>query len=330
MEENFSRQYLNNKLEFIDKNMTKLYVATTSGNNIYNVNTGHNITSLDNGFPLKIAIPSNSTGYASIKVDSAPVVPAKFPNGNQIYSFKANGIYNFVYYNGNFILISGRMPKHTCAPVSFSTSDLLTGKSANDSFGKKINGNMPNRGMYQNGTLKAVSNYLSLTGFPSGFYGNSNGGKPEIRCSFQSIIKLLGITPAKLAKGFSCFGLTGTAESGSTIYTGTVKSLSNEPHRDHYYWQYYITLPAFPSPPSFIFNAAHNSKLSYDIITILVKSNNGYQYMHRLKGDKYTIAEATPDTKFSDLPMYQNNILNIWPRCDIQDYTFNCTYYVCL
>ena len=164
-------RFINDSMDLIDKGISPFYVATKSSTNIYKVTTGLNKTSLVNGYSIKVAIPSNSTGAVSITVDSV-TVPVKKPNGNAVTNFKQNGVYSLTYYNSVFILASGGVDD-----VSFSASDLLTGKSANDSNGEKVTGTMPNQGAktaslncggsytipkgYHNGSGKVTANSLS-------------------------------------------------------------------------------------------------------------------------------------------------------------------------
>src|SRR5574344_3071986 len=83
-------RFINDSMDIIDKGINPFYVATQSGTNVYKVTTGLNKTSLANGYSIKVAIPSNSTGAVSITVDSV-TVPVKKPNGNAVTNFKANG-----------------------------------------------------------------------------------------------------------------------------------------------------------------------------------------------------------------------------------------------
>ena len=164
-------RFINDSMDLIDKGINPFYVATQSSTNTYKVTTGLNKTSLANGYSIKVAIPSNSNGAVSITVDSV-TVPVKKPNGSAVTNFKQNGVYSLTYYNSVFILASGGMDD-----VNFSASDLLTGKSANDSNGEKIDGIMPNKGAvtaslncggsytipagYHNGSGKVTANSLS-------------------------------------------------------------------------------------------------------------------------------------------------------------------------
>ena len=177
--DNVRRQDFVDNFNIIDNGLTKFYVATLDSINTYKITTGNSLTALNNGYSVKVAIPSDSSGAVSVKVDSV-TVPVKKPNGNAVTNFKQNGVYSLTYYNSVFILASGGMDD-----VNFSASDLLTGKSANDSNGEKVDGTMPNKGAitasincggsytipagYHNGSGKVTANSLaSQTGANAG------------------------------------------------------------------------------------------------------------------------------------------------------------------
>ena len=126
-------RFLHGSMDIIDKGINPFYVATLDSANTYKVTTGLNKTVLNDGYSIKVAIPSNSTGAVSIIVDNV-TVPLKQPNGSTVSNLKANGVYSLTYYNSVFILASGG----GADTVNFSASDLLTGKSANNSNGEKI------------------------------------------------------------------------------------------------------------------------------------------------------------------------------------------------
>ena len=161
--DNVRRQDFVDNFNIIDNGLTKFYVAILDSTNTYKITTGNSLTALNNGYSIKVAIPSASTGAVSIIVDSVTVAVKK-PNGNAVTNFKANGVYNLTYYNSVFILASGSVDD-----VTFTSDKLLTGYSANDSNGEKVNGTMANKG--------DISQSLSLNGsitLPSGYYSGIN------------------------------------------------------------------------------------------------------------------------------------------------------------
>lgn len=100
-------QVINNNFDKIDNGIAPFFVATLNSSNVYEITTGLSITSISDGFGIRIAIPSDSTGAVSIIIDGLTAVPVKKPNGGAVSNFKANGVYSLTYYNGNFILVSG-------------------------------------------------------------------------------------------------------------------------------------------------------------------------------------------------------------------------------
>ena len=237
-------RFLHDSMDIIDKGINPFYVATLDSANTYKVITGLNKTALNDGYSIKVAIPSNSTGAVSIKVDSVTIAVKK-PNGSAVTNFKQNAVYSLTYFNGNFILASGGGTDD----VNFSASDLLTGKTANDSNGEKVNGtmpnngtvtqslsangsltlpkgyydsikitqNIPNRGEYQMaGGIGSGDDYIALNKIPYGYYPqSSNGWAPEIRAKKTDIAKTFGITADKIVKGNNILGVAGTATIGS-------------------------------------------------------------------------------------------------------------------
>lgn len=162
--DNVRRQDFVDNFNAIDNGLSKFYVATLNSTNVYKISTGLSKTSLANGYSVKVAIPSDSTRSVSLIVDSCSPVSIKKPNGTSVTNFKANGVYQLVYYNSVFILASGGVDD-----VSFSASDLLENKSANNSNGEKVDGTMPNRGAVT-ATINAGGNYT----IPAGYH-NGNG-----------------------------------------------------------------------------------------------------------------------------------------------------------
>ena len=178
-------KFINDSMDIIDKGINPFFVATESSTNVYKVTTGLNKTTLNDGYSVKIAIPSNSTGAVSITVDNV-TVPVKKPNGNAVTNFKANGVYSLTYYNSVFILASGGVDD-----VNFSASDLLTGKTANDSNGEKINGTMPNKGAVT-ASLNCGGSYTIPAGYHNGngkVTANSLASQTSANATAKDIIK---------------------------------------------------------------------------------------------------------------------------------------------
>ena len=156
------RQDFVDNFEIIDDGLSKFYVATLTSENVYKVTTGLNKTSLSNGYSIRVAIPSNSTGAVSITVDSV-TVPVKKPNGTAVTMFYAGAVYTLNYNNSVFISASDGSAEN----VSFTSDKLLTGYSANNTNGEKIEGTMPNnKAVFP--TLNCDSFYIIPKGYHNG------------------------------------------------------------------------------------------------------------------------------------------------------------------
>ena len=199
-------RFLHDSMDIIDKGINPFYVATLDSANTYKVTTGLNKTALNDGYSIKVAIPSDSTGAVSIKVDSVTIAVKK-PNGNAVTNFKQNAVYSLTYFNGNFILASGGGTDD----VNFSASDLLTGKTANDSNGEKVNGTMPNKGAVT-ATLNCGGSYT----IPKGYHNGS--GKVTAN-------SLASQTGANATAGDIVKGKTAWVNGSKLTGTATIQSL---------------------------------------------------------------------------------------------------------
>ena len=198
-------RFINDSMDMIDKGINPFYVTTLDSANTYKVTTGANKTILQNGYSIRVAIPKDSTGAVSVKVDSV-TVPVKKPNGSAITNFKQNGVYSLTYYNSVFILASGGTDD-----VNFSASDLLTGKTANDSNGEKVNGTMPNQGA-KTATLNCGGSYT----IPKGYHNGS--GKVTAN-------SLASQTGANATAGDIVKGKTAWVNGSKLTGTATIQSL---------------------------------------------------------------------------------------------------------
>ena len=130
-----------NITDIIDKGLI-LDVGDSTGNaNNYVLNLGSiTLTSANKGISFKFWADKNSTGAVKIN-GTYNLVKA---NGSAITNLKAGAPYTITYDGGtNFFLASGGGGTDT---VNFTSDKLLTGYTANNSDGEKVNGTMPNRG----------------------------------------------------------------------------------------------------------------------------------------------------------------------------------------
>ena len=220
--DNYSRERFNTNMNIIDNAIAPFYVATaTSTANVYQVTTGLSKTTLEDGYSIKIAVPSSSTGAVSIIVDTVTVAVKK-PNGNAVTNFKANGVYALTYYNGNFILASGGSDAdatsvgidgsnvktgitfigsddevHTgtfTADGTATASQILSGKIAYVK-GQKITGNIPSLG---------ATTYTPKT-------SNQTIASGKYLSGVQTIKGDANLIASNIIKGKSIFGVAGSA-----------------------------------------------------------------------------------------------------------------------
>ena len=200
------RQDFVDNFAIIDDGLNKFYVATLVSANTYKITTGNNFNSLNNGYGIRVAIPSDSTNAVSVIVDNV-TVPVKMADGTVITDFKTNGVYSLTYYNSVFICASGGKKIDT---VTFTSDKLLTGYTANDSDGKSVSGSMIN-----NGTPSATLNCGGTYNIQEGYY---SGG--QITTNSLANQTIGDVASDKILNGY-------TAWSNGNKITGNMPNLSS-------------------------------------------------------------------------------------------------------
>ena len=321
-------RFINDSMDIIDKGINPFYVATQSSTNVYKVTTGLNKTSLANGYSIKVAIPSNSTGAVSIIVDSV-TVPVKKPNGNAVTNFKQNGVYSLTYYNSVFILASGG----GADTVTFTSDKLLTGYSANDSNGEKVNGTMPNKGtstntLGLNGSLTLPSGYYDsikvtqsittrgsttdaksqgvngdyiYTRIPQGaYFTNASFGYPEIKSKFSDIANAIGLTADKLVAGNTIGGIVGTALRTAT---GTIEDTTS---------QTTVNL-GFKASFILMYWGTNDTSSNYTYFHYLIGNDQAFIQVNSSEGSRKFITWATlTNTGFNLTSSFENSRIKKW------------------
>ena len=196
-----------NITDIIDKGLI-LDVGDSTGNaNNYVLNLGSiTLTRANKGISFKFWADKNSTGAVKIN-GTYNLIKA---SGSAITNLKAGAPYTITYDGGtNFFLASGG----GLDTVNFTSDKLLTGYSANDSNGEKVNGTMPNRGEYQMaGGVGSGDDYIALNKIPYGYYPqSSNGWAPEIRAKKSAVANHIGLTANKIVSGNTICGIAGNA-----------------------------------------------------------------------------------------------------------------------
>ncbi len=248
---------LNTNFDKIDNGIAPFFVAALKSANVYEITTGNTVTSLSDGFGIRIAIPVNSTGSVSIVVDGLTAVLVKKPNGGAVSNFKANGVYALTYYNGNFILVSGGGCDGD--KVTATEKDVLINKTYIGSDEEVHTGSMPELGTvtkqlginetfslgegHING-LRVTQNITSLTGhqnatqytyWPIGTSGNSQPVaflKPPLPAYYYGDAwirqEMPYLQPQYIVAGANIFGCAGSATieslGGKKVAIGTLNS----------------------------------------------------------------------------------------------------------
>ena len=206
---------LNNTFKTIDKGLT-LDVGTSTGTgNDYVLNLGSiTLSSANKGISFKFWSDKDSNGAVTIN-GTYHLVKA---SGNPVKNLKRNAPYTITYDGGtNFILASGGVDE-----VNFSTSDLLSGKTANNSDGEKVTGTMPNIGQ-QTATINAGGKVTISKGYHDGTgYVQSN--------SMSTQLTNLGVTltsASQLVKDVKAVDKNGNLITG----TATIQSLGGKEYK---------------------------------------------------------------------------------------------------
>ena len=176
---------LNDTFKTIDKGLT-LDVGTSTGTgNNYVLNLGSiTLTSANKGISFKFWSDKNASGAVKIN-GTYNLVKA---NGSSVTNLKAGAPYTITYDGGtNFFLASGG----GVDDVNFTSDKLLTGYSANDSNGEKIDGTMPDQGA-KTATLNCGGSYTIPKGYHNGsgkVTANSLSSQTSANATAKDIIK---------------------------------------------------------------------------------------------------------------------------------------------
>ena len=200
---------LNNTFKTIDKGLTLDVGSSTGTGNDYVLNLGSvTLSSANKGISFKFWADKDSNGAVTIN-GTYHLVKA---SGNPVKNLKRNAPYTITYDGGtNFFLASGGVDD-----VNFSASDLLSGKTANNSDGEKVTGTMPNIGQ-QTATINAGGKVTISKGYHDGTgYVQSN--------SMSTQLTNLGVTltsASQLVSGVKAVNKYGNLITG----TATIKTL---------------------------------------------------------------------------------------------------------
>ena len=197
---------LEHSFDVIDKGLVLDIGESTGTGNNYILNFGSiTLTSANKGISFKFWADKNASGAVKINGTYNLVKP----NGNAVKNLKAGAPYTITYDGDrNFFLASGG----SINDVSFSASDLLSGKTANNSDGEIVTGTMPNKGAVT-ATLNCGGSYT----IPAGYHNGS--GK---------------VTANSLASQTGANAGAGDILSGKTAWVNGSKITGTMPNRGEY------------------------------------------------------------------------------------------------
>ena len=112
--------------------------------------------------------------------------------------------------------------------ITATDADVLTGKVFGSGGNAKSTGTMPDRGQYQYGHFGSGTNYVAINALPEGYYhSDGQSWAPEARISNSDMASGIGLTAAKIAKGNTILGISGSsvpvACAYGTLYTNLGK-----------------------------------------------------------------------------------------------------------
>ena len=216
---------LNDTFKTIDKGLTLDVGSSTGTGNDYVLNLGSiTLSSANKGISFKFWADKDSNEAVTIN-GTYHLVKA---SGNPVKNLKRNAPYTITYDGGtNFFLASGGVDD-----VNFSASDLLSGKTANNSDGEKVTGTMPNIGQ-QTATINAGGKVTISKGYHDGTgYIQSN--------SMSTQLSNLGVTltsASQLVKDVKAVNKNGSLITG----TATIESLGGKRYFSNYYTNTILT-----------------------------------------------------------------------------------------
>ena len=178
-------RFINDSMNIIDKGLVLDVGESTGSGNNYILNLGSiTLTSANKGISFKFWSDKDSKGAVTIN-GTYKLIKA---NGSSVTNLKAGAPYTITYDGGtNFFLASGG----GLDTVNFTSDKLLTGYSANDSNGEKVNGTMPNNGA-KTASLNCGGSYTIPKGYHNGsgkVTANSLSSQTSANATAKDIIK---------------------------------------------------------------------------------------------------------------------------------------------
>ena len=246
--------------------------STGSGNN-YILNLGSiTLTSANKGISFKFWSDKDSKGAVTIN-GTYKLIKA---GGSSVTNLKKGAPYVVTYNGGtNFFLASGG----GADTVTFTSDKLLTGYSANDSNGEKVNGTMANQGA-KTASLNCGGSYTIPAGYHNGsgkVTANSVSSQTSANAAAKDIIK----------------GKTAWVNGSKLTGTATVESLGGIPIL------YSVTMNGIKD--NYIFPYTTASDVNYVVIIMKDNTNNKVYITSRYATTNYPSYFYTQTTVTNDL-----------------------------
>lgn len=197
-------------------------------------------TTYVNGIKVTGTMPSKAAATYTPTTSDQAIAAAQYLSGAQTIKGDANLVSGNIKAGTTIFGVAGNSNIVDTSAGTAIAGHIVAGDIAFVD-GVKVTGTMPDRGNYQytggiggshdNATGK---DYIALNNIPEGYYHKDGlNWAPEVRIPTPDLISFLGLTDAKLTRGSSVLGITGTGYAAGTSFYFT--DIPRTPARDTSY-----------------------------------------------------------------------------------------------
>ena len=186
--------------------------TTTNVGNVYSLTTGRNLSTIPDGYPFTFVCNANSTGNASLTVDTATTGDILKANGSNVTNLKQNGVYSVVK-SGTAFRLQGEGGEGTAV-----VSEVLTTKTFTNDTGDTLTGTMPNNAGDNVALASSVDTTTLKLRPPEGYYDGTDDNVTITDSDFVA---------SNIKSGVNLFGTTGSLGAIKSIQSGTVSTPFN-------------------------------------------------------------------------------------------------------
>lgn len=202
--------------------------------------------------PVRGTMPDNGDQSGKLNCGEYKIIPAGYTSGGVV---AANSL-------------------ETQTPADATENQIAEGSSAWVN-GRRLKGNLPERGQYQYGGTAWCDTYFAINALPEGIYRkNGAAWAPEARCTADQLRNALGIAANKIVSGQSIAGVTGNQHPYGYV-VGDATSDANAAFRDGVY--FYMCRFNLPFEPMVGYVIHYHSNRLRDI-TVFAPDNRGAKY----------------------------------------------------